>query len=59
MRGLPGGHIAHSSTCSIQKAQRLLGYQPRYTSLEAIRESIFDQLAAQCTIGSPATGARK
>jgi nucleoside-diphosphate-sugar epimerase len=53
------GHIAHSSNCSIQKAQRLLGYQPRYTSLEAIRESIFDQLAAQCTIGSPATGARK
>jgi nucleoside-diphosphate-sugar epimerase len=52
-------HLAHSSNCSIEKAQRLLGYQPRYTSLEAIRESIYDQLAAQCTIGNPATGARK
>jgi nucleoside-diphosphate-sugar epimerase len=53
------GHIAHSSNCSIRKAQRLLGYQPRYSSLEAIRESIFDQLTGQCTIGNPATGARK
>jgi nucleoside-diphosphate-sugar epimerase len=53
------GHIAHSSNCSIRKAQRLLGYQPRYTSLEAIRESIYNQLASQCTIGSPAMGARK
>jgi nucleoside-diphosphate-sugar epimerase len=49
------GHIEHSSNCSIRKAQRLLGYQPRYTSLEAIRESILPQ----CTIGSPATGERK
>ena len=53
------GHIAHSSNCSIRKAQRLLGYQPRYTSLEAIRESVYDRLAGQCTMGNPATGARK
>ncbi len=53
------GHIAHSSNCSIQKAQQLLGYQPRYTSLEAIRESVYDQLAGQCTMGNPATGVRK
>jgi nucleoside-diphosphate-sugar epimerase len=53
------GHIAHSSNCSIQKARRLLGYQPCYTSLEAIRESVYDQLAGQCTMGNPATGARK
>jgi len=33
-------HIAHSPNCSIEKAQRLLGYQPRYTSLEAVRESV-------------------
>ena len=26
-------HIARSPSCSIAKAQRLLGYQPRYTSL--------------------------
>jgi len=33
-------HIARSPNCSIRKAQRLLDYQPRYTSLEAVRESI-------------------
>jgi nucleoside-diphosphate-sugar epimerase len=33
-------HIAHSPNCSIAKAQRLLGYQPRYTSLEAVEESV-------------------
>jgi nucleoside-diphosphate-sugar epimerase len=33
-------HIAHSPSCSIEKAQRFLDYQPRYTSLEAIQEAI-------------------
>ena len=33
-------HIARSPNCSIAKAQRLLGYQPRYRSLDAIRESL-------------------
>lgn len=33
-------HIAHSPNCSIVKARNLLGYKPRYTSLEAIRESV-------------------
>ncbi len=33
-------HIAHSPNCSIVKAQRLLDFQPRYTSLEAIYEAI-------------------
>ena len=33
-------HIARSPNCSIGKASRLLGYQPRYSSLEAIRESL-------------------
>jgi nucleoside-diphosphate-sugar epimerase len=33
-------HIAHSPNCSIAKAQRLLGYEPRYTSLEAVQESV-------------------
>ncbi|HXH50149.1 MAG TPA: NAD(P)-dependent oxidoreductase [Terriglobia bacterium] len=33
-------HIRHSSCCSIEKARRLLGYQPRYTSLDAIKESL-------------------
>jgi nucleoside-diphosphate-sugar epimerase len=33
-------HIAHSPNCSIAKARTLLGYEPRYTSLEAVRESL-------------------
>ena len=33
-------HIAHSPNCSIEKAKRLLNYQPRYSSLEAVRESV-------------------
>ena len=33
-------HIEHSSNCSIVKASTLLGYEPRYTSLEAIHESV-------------------
>jgi len=33
-------HIARSPNCSIRKAQRLLDYQPRYRSLEALRESV-------------------
>ena len=33
-------HIARSPCCSIRKAQRLLDYQPRYRSLEAVRESL-------------------
>jgi len=33
-------HIARSPNCSIAKAQQLLGYQPRYRSLEAVRESL-------------------
>lgn len=33
-------HIAHSPNASIEKARRLLGYQPRYTSLQAVRESV-------------------
>lgn len=33
-------HVAHSSHCSIAKARRLLGYEPRYTSFQAVRESV-------------------
>ncbi|WP_108397411.1 NAD-dependent epimerase/dehydratase family protein [Devosia submarina] len=33
-------HIARSPNCSIDKARRLLGYQPRYTSLEAVQEAV-------------------
>ncbi len=33
-------HIAHSPNCSIDKARRLLGFAPRYTSFEAVREAV-------------------
>ena len=33
-------HIAHSPCASIAKAQTFLGYTPRYSSLEAIREAV-------------------
>jgi nucleoside-diphosphate-sugar epimerase len=46
-------HIARSPNCSIAKAQQLLGYQPRYRSLEAIRESV-SWLFANGVIEAPA-----
>ena len=33
-------HIAHSPNCSIQKARTLLAYEPRYSSLDAVQESV-------------------
>jgi nucleoside-diphosphate-sugar epimerase len=33
-------HIAHSPNCSIEKARRLIGYEPRYSSLQAVQESV-------------------
>jgi nucleoside-diphosphate-sugar epimerase len=33
-------HIAHSPNCSIEKARRRLGYEPRYSSLAAVQESV-------------------
>jgi nucleoside-diphosphate-sugar epimerase len=33
-------HITHSPCCSIEKARRLIGYEPRYGSLDAVFESI-------------------
>ena len=34
------GHILRSHNCSIEKAKRLLGYQPRFSSLEAVQQSV-------------------
>jgi nucleoside-diphosphate-sugar epimerase len=33
-------HIAHSPCASIEKARRCLGYEPRYSSLEGVREAL-------------------
>jgi nucleoside-diphosphate-sugar epimerase len=38
-------HIARSPSYSIEKARRLIDYQPRYRSLDAIRESLFHERA--------------
>jgi nucleoside-diphosphate-sugar epimerase len=39
-------HIAHSPNCSIAKARQRLGYVPRYTSLQAVIESVNSLVAA-------------
>ena len=44
-------HITHSPNCSIAKARTLLGYEPRYSSLEAVRESL-DWLIRQGVVGN-------
>ncbi len=33
-------HISHSPNCSIAKARQLLGFAPRYSSLQAVQESV-------------------
>ena len=33
-------HVARSPSCSIDKARQLLGYQPRYSSFQAVKESL-------------------
>ena len=33
-------HMAHSSHCDISKARRTLGYEPQYSSLDAVREAV-------------------
>ena len=35
------GHIARSSCCTIDKARRLIGYEPQDNSLEGIRLSVW------------------
>ncbi|MGD0962653.1 MAG: NAD-dependent epimerase/dehydratase family protein [Candidatus Acidiferrales bacterium] len=47
-------HIARSPNCSIEKARKRLGYQPRFRSLEAIRESL-SWLCASQTVPSLAS----
>ncbi|MCE5258739.1 MAG: NAD-dependent epimerase/dehydratase family protein [Chloroflexi bacterium] len=45
-------HIAHSPNCSIAKAQQQLGYQPRYSSLQAVYEAL-DWLIAHGKVTVP------
>jgi len=32
--------LAHSSNCSLSKAQKLLDYRPRYSSMEGVCEAL-------------------
>lgn len=45
-------HIAHSPSCSIAKAVQLLGYHPRFTSLQAVYEAV-QSLIARGVIDAP------
>jgi nucleoside-diphosphate-sugar epimerase len=49
-------HIAHSPNCSIAKAQRLIEYQPRYTSLQAVQESVGWLIEHQGILGERESG---
>jgi nucleoside-diphosphate-sugar epimerase len=49
-------HIAHSPNCSIDKARRLIGYAPRYTSFEAVREAVMWMVERGIVRGGGATG---
>ncbi|WOH36137.1 NAD-dependent epimerase/dehydratase family protein [Thalassotalea fonticola] len=37
-------HISHNSNCSNLKARQLLNYNPRYSSIEAIQESLIEMI---------------
>lgn len=39
-------HVTHSPCSSIGKSRQRLGYNPRYTSLEAVQESVRALIAA-------------
>jgi nucleoside-diphosphate-sugar epimerase len=52
------GHIMRSSCASIEKSRDRLGYNPRYTSLEAIQESVAALIASGRVTGSRPEGTR-
>jgi nucleoside-diphosphate-sugar epimerase len=37
-------HMLHSPCASIEKARRVLGFEPRYTAIEAVRDAVSTQL---------------
>lgn len=45
-------HITHSPNGSIEKAKRLLGYRPRYSSMEAVKEAVDWQIAENNLLNS-------
>ena len=39
-------HVARSPCASIEKSRRLIGYNPRYSSIEAVKEAVESLVAA-------------
>jgi nucleoside-diphosphate-sugar epimerase len=50
-RGATRSHISHSPCASIEKSRKRIGYTPRYTSLEAIQESVRALMAEGKVVG--------
>ena len=48
------GHVIRSSCHSIEKSHQRLGYDPRYSSLEAIQQAV-QMLIAQGKVPVPAS----
>jgi nucleoside-diphosphate-sugar epimerase len=46
-------HLRHSPHCSIEKARRLLDYEPRYSPLAAVQESVTWLLKNSSLAGTP------
>jgi nucleoside-diphosphate-sugar epimerase len=46
-------HIHHSPNCSIDKARRLLGYEPNYSSVAAVQEAIGWMVDQGLVTGAP------
>jgi nucleoside-diphosphate-sugar epimerase len=44
-------HLRHSSNCSIEKARTQLGYAPRYSSLDAIKDAMGNGAMGQWAMG--------
>lgn len=53
------GHVMRSSCHSIEKSRQRLGYKPRYTSFEAIQESVRALIASGKVIGPVAAFPRQ
>jgi nucleoside-diphosphate-sugar epimerase len=48
--GATKSHVMHSPCASIEKSRKRIGYEPRYTSLEAVKESVRALIAAGTVI---------
>jgi nucleoside-diphosphate-sugar epimerase len=49
------GHIVRSSSHSIEKSRQRIGYSPRYSSFEAVHESVMALIASGKIVGPTVT----